>query len=258
MRLLATPCVSDSATLTAENELASMPGSNTQTTQPRSVWRTSDNTSTNLVYDLGSSEALNIFAVMYHNADASALWRVRTATSEANLTSSPTHDSGTLSMRSAADSDVYTRFHSVYATSQTNRWVRLDFTSMSGMSYLQVGRVVMGNALDLAPRYEFTIQPREQVQLVQTLGALYANSGRQYRVLNFIYPGMTGTQAYATAGEIDRVCGGSSPCVAIIDETDSNRQIDWTFYGFLSNLSSTYHYTDVIERQYELQELERP
>jgi hypothetical protein len=249
--------ISDAATLTASSEIGTLPGAAVQRVQPRDIWRSTSNADQNLVLDLGAVSNFNFVAVLYHNADASALWRIRTADTEAGLTSAPDYDSSTMSMRSSGDEDRYGRFHSIKSTSaQSNRWVRLDFTTLSGMSTLDVGRVIVANGLDKAPAYGWNYNVTEETEPIATAGGLWARAGRKYRSISWSYPALTDAQAFETAGEIDNNL--RAPVVVSIIETDASRQTDWTFYGYLQNITSQYVLAGFNLRTYNLIEMERP
>lgn len=250
--------LSDSATLTASSELSRLPAIAIQRTQPRDIWRSYDNTDQNLVFDFGSVTSFNFVAVLYHNVDENGLWRIRSADTEANLTAAPTYDSSTMAMRNSGDDGRFDRFHCVKDTgAQSNRWVRLDFTTLTGVSNLNVGRVMICNALDLAPAYDWQIIPLEDALVIPTISSLWINKGRRRRELSWTYPGMTDTQAFATSGDIDQIAF-STGIVAAVDEAQAARATDWTLYGTISNVSNIYHFANINRKQYQLIEYERP
>jgi hypothetical protein len=234
-----------------------LPAAAVQRTQPRDIWRSTSNADQNLIFDLSTATAFNFVAVLYHNADASALWRIRSANTLINLTASPSYDSSTMSMRNAGDDDRFSRFHSVQNTgSQSNRYVRLDFTTLSGMTTLDVGRVIIANGLDKAPAFGWSYSVAEDSEPLPTAGGMWRRAGRKSRRISWEYPALTDAQAFQTAGELDNLL--STPVVASVIETDSNRDTDWTVYGYLEELSSQYVLSGFHLRSYTLTEMERP
>jgi hypothetical protein len=257
--------ISDSATLSVSSQIGTLPGVAVQRVQPRDIWRSYDNADQNIVFDLSTITNFNCVAVLYHNGDTTAMWRIRTADTEPNLTASPTYDSATSSplaadipMRQTGEDDRYARFHSVKNIgSQSNRWVRIDFQSLSGMLRLDVGRVMICDALVLAPSFNWQLLPTEDAIVIPTVSGMWTSKGRRRREISWTYPGMTDAQGYADSGEIDQIAH-SEPVVASVIETDANRQTDFTFYGVISGVSAIYQIGDAIRKQYQLSELERP
>lgn len=93
--MLAYPDWSDAATLTASNETAASPGTYLQRMQPSEVWRSTDLTSIYFELDRGVDwQRWNLVSLLWSNASEEALWRIRTANSQANLTAAPIFDTG--------------------------------------------------------------------------------------------------------------------------------------------------------------------
>lgn len=104
--ILATPEIGDASTITASHALAECPVTNLQKIQPTDVWASS-NLTPYIEADLGSSDAKwNLFGLFFHNGDGRNSFRVRAASTQATLTSSPSYDSGYGSLR-CASSTVY-------------------------------------------------------------------------------------------------------------------------------------------------------
>lgn len=99
---LATPALSDAATITASGAQTETPVSNLQRRKPTAVWSAASVTPW-LKFDLGSAKRMNQMAALYANAPQSAVWRVRTAETDGGLTSGPAFDTGAaLSLGAAA------------------------------------------------------------------------------------------------------------------------------------------------------------
>jgi hypothetical protein len=259
--------LSDSATLDQSSEQSSLPAVAVQRVQPRDIWRSYDNSDQWLTFNLGSQQSFDFVAVLYHNCDQNCLWRIRTANTEANLTASPTYDStasvaspqvADIAMRNAGETDTYARFHAIKDIgSQTNQWVRLDFETLTGITELEIGRVMICSTLQQAPAYNWQLVPQQDAFVIPTVSGLWTHAGRKYRTVSWSYPALTDVQAFRDAGVLDAV-GHSLPLVACVDEADSDRQTDYTFYGVIENVSNTYLLADANLKQYTFREFERP
>jgi hypothetical protein len=250
--------VSDSAVLTASSEIESLPAAAVQRREPRDIWRSTDNANQNLIFDLGAATAFSAVAVLYHNADTSALWRVRTATTQINLTASPTYDSGTMSMASGTQAQRFGRGHSVKEGVTGNvRWVRLDFTTLSGITTLDVGRVMIIDNFADSPSYEWSMSMVHDAEPIATVSSLFGRTGRKYRTLTWSYPPIVDASAYASLGEIDENMD-EPVCAAITEASPDDRATDWTVYGYLEESTSNYLYTNQNLRTFTVIEAERP
>lgn len=91
--ILATPDWSDAAAITASHEQAATPAANLQRYQPSDLW-SATNLTPYLELDRGSPQLWNLVLPLFTNAQAFDTFRVRAATSQANLTAAPSFDSG--------------------------------------------------------------------------------------------------------------------------------------------------------------------
>jgi hypothetical protein len=250
--------ISDAATLLASSEVQSLPGIAVQRREPRDIWRSTDNANQNLIFDLGSASAFSAVAVLYHNADTSALWRVRTATTKINLTASPTYDSGTMSMVSGTQAQRFGRGHSVKEGITGNvQWLRIDFTVLSGITTLDVGRVMIIDNFADSPSYQWTMSIVHEAEPIATVAGLFGRTGRKYRTLSWSYPPLIDASAYASLGEIDDNMN-EPVCAAITEAAPDDRATDWTVYGYLEESTVNYLYTNQNSRTFTVIEVERP
>jgi hypothetical protein len=150
----------DAATLEDSSALAAnYPLANLLTLQPGETTRFSDPSAAYVVVDLGSAKAVTFAAVIAHNGGAAGEWRVRGATSEANLTASPGFDSGSggVSFWPASgkpDADVFHSFLSF--ASQTFRWWRLDIDDAANADgYFEAGRIMLASAWAPDTNFDF-------------------------------------------------------------------------------------------------------
>lgn len=92
--ILASPKRSDAATLTGSTAQAGAPLSYLQRKQPGEIWASSGLSGVYLQLDMLTSDPWDLVWLGFHNGTREATWRIRAATSAANLTSSPTFDTG--------------------------------------------------------------------------------------------------------------------------------------------------------------------
>jgi hypothetical protein len=144
-----------SATTEADNLL--LPGSDT-------VWRT-DGTSTQYVeFDLPmrkmhyGTPLIRFVALLYNNATSTSTWRIRADADQADLTGTPSYDSGTINMwKNASSTHPYGRVHSWHevgdeATARAYRYWRIDIT-LGTESYHQSSVAMFSDALFFGPDY---------------------------------------------------------------------------------------------------------
>src|SRR5689334_1274481 len=139
------PRLFDAGTLTNGNELASLPATNLQTMQPSKRWRTSGVANVWIQVDFGAATALDLVALISHNALAPDTWRIR-ASADSTPTTSPDYDSGSLNLfpggvrPTESWRDHYDSFK-ILPSTQTWRYWRIDVTCSA--SYFEAGRVVL-------------------------------------------------------------------------------------------------------------------
>lgn len=124
--------LADAATLVASSQLGTAPASRVQEEPVARRWR-STAAPAYLVFDLGSSTALDTFAAVGLTAST-----VRVRVSDDNTFATAAYDS----TATASDQD---RRHAIFARdgAASGRYVRFDFTHAS-LAYVEAGRVVFG------------------------------------------------------------------------------------------------------------------
>lgn len=130
------PDWSASAIFTASAESSSFPATNLNKNHPRQRYENTSPSSFYVEADSGSTaNTVKAVFVPYCNADSGATWRIRSADTQAGLTSAPDVDTnilegGLMTFWSATDYvDGSNAIHGLYIfdTSFTNRWLRFDF-----------------------------------------------------------------------------------------------------------------------------------
>jgi len=250
---IATPALSDAATLTGGPVAGSMPLSNLQTQQPGTPTRWTDLTQVYVVIDLGAAYNLNEIAFLYTNGTSSATVRRRGATSIANLTSAPGYDSGVVSLWPTAGlSSAYTRFPS-YAFSTagfgTYRYWRIDvYDAGNPLEYFQAGRLFLAS-VDSGTMYIFprgaapggTIGPRETPTRLETAsGQLHptVNIKRDYE--KFTLAAASEEDVLKRLGTIKRLRGVSRAVLYCRDPENPYYVVEKSVYGLLTIDDAVY------------------
>lgn len=191
--LLASPVLSDAGTLTASSQVSTFEAVNLQRMSPGLKHRS---TALSFYYEgnLGSAKTIRYVGIWYANAVASTTWRVRFATSQANLTAAPAYDSGSVSFwPSGASLASWAATHSrlYLAGGQTATWYRIDIDhSASGLSYWEAARLVVAEGVDFStfsrakmPGVAVVTQEEEVVEVEAQDGEEVPRPKRQRRTL---------------------------------------------------------------------------
>ena len=209
--------VDDSTTvLTASHESGDRIDDKLQTVDITDIWRANSLTP-NLVLDFASAVTIRCIQLVNTNLTNAATWRIRGATSQANLTSAPGYDSGDISAWPAASGaqirNNINPFHFINGGSQF-RWWRIDISDAANTDgVIDAGRLVMGNAF----------QPEINAAFGLRLGAKdLARSGRTrggqpdfdkigiLRYLEFALPQLTFAEAHDSILDMDLLNGITS------------------------------------------------
>lgn len=255
--------LSDDATLTYSSQVETLPAAAVQRTQPRDLWRSTDNANQFLIFDFGVSTFFDSAAVLYHNATGTGneLWRVRTSLTDPNVTTSLVYDSSTMQMiDSTRPYERFTRMHSVHewsASLNDARYCRIDFTSLSNLTQFDVGRVMIGAGVLDSPSYGFQITSAPASIPVPTRSGLWRRADRKFRTMSFNYPALTDEQAWVYHGELENA--SSTPlCASITEQHTNTRTTDWTIYGYLAETTTQYLFPNINVKNYVIEEMERP
>jgi len=153
--LLAIPDLSDGASaITALNEVVGGEVANLLRVQPTDVWRSTVTTET-IKINLGALEDVNMVALMFTNLTGTATWRVRVATTEANLTASPLHDSSVVSAHASPNNSVRPHCFDFF-TAVNAQWIQIDIIDGSNPDgYVEAGRVYVSNAYQPTINYRY-------------------------------------------------------------------------------------------------------
>ncbi|GAB4373865.1 MAG: hypothetical protein Kow00114_36070 [Kiloniellaceae bacterium] len=215
----------DAATLEDSSAVAAnYPLSNLLTIQPGEKTRFSTPAAAHVVVDLGAARAVDTVALIAHNASAAGTWRVRGATSEANLTASPGYDSGAgVSLWPASgkpDANIHHSFLRL-GSAQSYRWWRVDIADAGNADgYFQLGRLLIAGAWAPAVNYSFGadigwVDPSPIDEGVG--GHSFPLEREKHRVFNLPFRFQTKADAWGQAYELQRKRGGSKDVFAVLD-----------------------------------------
>lgn len=227
--LLATPILSDAATMTAGDETAAGPVTNLQKMQITDLWE-SDTTTSFVEVDLTAVSAFNLVSLIHTNAAISDTWRVRTANSQAALTSAPTHDSGTLTIN---DKHATASVFYWISGGLNNQWVRVDISTAA--SPFRAGRLYIADALQPSVNYQYGVADGydDDAQIDKTDGGnLIPTSGFNRSVLDFTV-NISGETERHDIHEFNRLRGASTDVLIVTDPAVTNNKQDYLYYGLL-------------------------
>lgn len=240
--MIASPVLSDAATLTVSGSASSTLGKvNLQSLNPRQYWRSSTDTP-HIVIDLGSAADIRLVSVLYGNFVQADTWRVRGATSEANLTSSPGYDSGSVSAwPDGADLSSWDRTHTrlYLSTAETFQWWRIDFDASSNSDgYVEAGRLYVSEGIQPATGVSASkgwepsfVEP--SARTLNQSGGVTPRGFPQRRNVALALINLTRAEAWGSISVFRRDRGASGDVLALIDPEESTYPMDHMYYGLL-------------------------
>lgn len=151
---------------TVGNEESWAPGSNVFRDHPGDLWQTSDLTDVYLELENPTGATWDTIALLYTNGKLGDDWRIRTASSQANLTAGPTYDSGSMEMYDSAaqaSSVVRPALHRV-SPGRSEAWLRIDITSTTDDGYFRVGNLIVDAPLAPARNFQLPLDIGQQAR----------------------------------------------------------------------------------------------
>lgn len=263
--VLADPTTFDAATLAGSNTVETLPLSNLQTDIPFDRARFTS-TSPYVVADLGAAVDVNLVWLGYTNVTSAATWRIRAASTEAGLTSSPGYDSGAVTAWPSASINTrqYPRVHALafYSTAKSFRWWRVDISDAGNPDgYIDVGRMIVDAAFvpEAGRQTGASIQYVDPsvVQRPAAGGAI----GRQivgYREAAIPFNFRSRADTVGVLARLDRVRGRARPILYVDDPDDSTYLMDVTIYGGLESSPVADHFIDQYMKSFAISESEHP
>lgn len=230
--LMASSRRSDLAVLTANSAATGMPVTNLQRMQPRYAWRSLNPAATVLEIDMATAAAFNLVALLFTNATAAATWRIRAATSQANLTAAPGYDSGVLTIWPVGvpglglatwpwvDAIKFLAGASGPGA-QTFRWWRIDIADAANPDgFFEAAQLILDVAVQFSHNlvYGWSVRPTDQSARLRAAGGqILPVAGGQGRILRYELRWGSEAEMYGAALDIDRLRGSSRPIFVIRD-----------------------------------------
>lgn len=240
---------------------ASMPITNLFKAQPSDVARFSSLTGMYFEVDLGSAKEVEAVALLYTNATAPATFRLRGATSQAGLTSSPPYDSGTLSPFTGIVTADYPRglhWLHVLTAAQTLRWWRVDIVDAANPAgFFQAGNFFPFAAISPANGYDYGYK----LGYIDDAATRTSEGGQRYkrqrirrRFVEFSMNLLTEAEAYDDVDRFMRLRGVSSPAIVALD-TDARVQNRMVYGTLEENLVLSFPDYDDQEASLRVEEM---
>jgi len=261
--ILATPALSDAGLLTAGSEETTLPGINLQNAQPSKKWRTTSLSNIYVEIDLTAAKEINLVALIGHNGSSTGTWRVRAATSQANLTAAPGYDSGSVSLFATTKPTGWTELPTILwlgSSTQTYRWWRFDVTDASNTDgYFQAGRLYVSFAWQPTVNIQYNgaiawIDPSPVGQSVG--GQMYPTPRALRRVIEFSFDFLDEDEMMNNAFEIDRLRGSSGDVLFIRDPAATTHLHRNTIYGLIRDLQPIINTTfGVFTKPFRIEEM---
>lgn len=238
--LLASPALSDAATLTGAATAGDLTLSNLQNSQAGKVAQFASLTGMYLEADFGAAAEVKYVWVGHTNSSVGGTVRVRAATSQANLTAAPGYDPGAQDIWSASDLDTWAARHAyidLISTPQTFRWWRLDFADAANPDgYFQAGRLIFAIA-PFIPTQEVilgALGPVERpVRIESQGGQIFASERAKKLAATFTIKCETRANAMGPLADLARLRGVSKDILAILRTDDPDHLQLHTIAGLM-------------------------
>jgi hypothetical protein len=239
----------EGATITASSEQTLLPATNLIGPTPSKVWRSSGLSSVYITVDFGTATAVDTLAMVAPNWTTSATWRLRGATSEANLTAAPGYDSTAVTPWPGATKPTETWLqHAPFlrlGSTQTYRWWRIDIADAGNTDgYLEAGALLIGTAVGVA--YEswsgFVIDDEpNDIVADTTYGRTLVEERDSCRVFSIPMRVLAEADVFAGLGTMMRERKASKPFLVCLDPDQTTYLHLVTLYGLRRGARSTAH-----------------
>jgi hypothetical protein len=244
---------SDAWALSGGPTAGSMPLTFLSSQQPSDVARWTDLTQVYLVIDALAAVTVNMVALLYTNMTSAATWRIRGATSVANLTNgSAGYDSRVggvdLTMITDPAETWWDRLHAylwVAATIGPFRYWRVDIADAANPAgYFQAGRLYMGNMYQASRGAKLggDVMVTEVVPTSSSSSAHQVSGGGQaYPAVRVKTGGITFGMEFLPKSEVFRGLyqivrrrGGTKDVFVLLDPDDRSFAMEQSCYGTLA------------------------
>lgn len=265
--ILATPLIGDAATLTGSPVAATLPLSNLKRQAIGAVARFLTPAGAYIQIDLGSTpQAIDLIALLGHNASVSGAVQIRGADSIADLTDNPAYDSGVLRMRSNVVAPDYNdvgslaRNHCLHQLDApaTLRYWRIDMSD-SAMQYLDVGRLYVSKVFQPDVNMDYGLQEGyiDPSSIRRTVGGRVSMLERpKYRFVEFTLSFASEAEMFGALFEIDRLRGATRDVLFVHDYDNKPLIQKRTVYGHMATLNPVTHpYFQLFEKTIRIEQI---
>lgn len=273
--VLATPILSDAATISVSTSPATLPGANLQVMDIKQVWRALNPAAAYVVIDLLAAKEINLVALLSHSGSSRSFARVRAAAVEADLTTDPDYDSGLLPFRSHQEGydaswasgvedeeyGAHSKNHFILwlgGNEQTFRYWRIDFQDPNS-EYIDVGRLYVSKAWQPGTNMDYgnadgLIDPSRQVR---TAGGVISSVERdKFRYREFKLSFANEDEMFDNAYEIERLRGATKDVLFIQDPTAKAHLQRRSIYGTMKALTPiTNPQFSIYEKSFRIEEI---
>lgn len=273
--VLAMPVLSDAATLSASNSAGTLPIGNLQKRSLKEVWRALDPENAFIIIDLGEAKEINLVALLGHNGSSRASGRVRAASTEGDLTTSPGYDSGLLPFRShqsgydaswasgVADEEYGALDKNMFLlwlgnATETYRYWRIDIDDPN-ISFLDVGRLYISKAWQPQTNMDYGlaegfIDPSRKPRTVS--GEVSPVQRQAYRYSEFQLSFLNEAAMYDNVFEIERLRGRSKDVLFIQDPEATDHLQRRSVYGLMESLQPIINYAfSLFQKTFRIEEI---
>lgn len=233
--------------MVASNAVGGASVANLRNQRTKSVWQ-STTTTPFITIDAGGVVNWNALVFGYFNGDDESIFRLRVATSEADLTAAPNFDSGWIDYwPTGSDLSNYVRPHRLYTFGTSGaRWWRVDFDwSANPDGYVRGARLILGTKLtpvdSAAPGWDFG-HAEDVVETEDMDGGESTRPRGSRRKLTFgWHPGGLTKAEGAAIHELLLERGSSRDVVVCVDTSEVINPMDVLYIGRVKEPVSILH-----------------
>ncbi len=260
--VIASPVLSDAGAVTAGNALGTLPVVNLQDIQLTKLWRTSDHTNTFIEIDLATAQAITVVALLGTNASTAATWRIRAATTQANLTAAPGFDTTAVTAWPETGLGDWSKVHLVkwVDPAETFRWWRIDIAdSGNADGYVEAGRVYIAAAWQPAKNLQFGhglgwIDSGDRAE--SDGGQIFTEDKPRRRLVSFDLDFLTENDMLDNAFDLDRLRGAAKDVLVITDPASASHLHKRTVYGLMTGLRPIINrHVGLYQKSFRIEEL---
>lgn len=231
--LIAWSNLADDAIITASSEQSVAPGANVQNQHVSKKWMAVNGiNSASLIFNMGSSIACALLAVLGSNLTAAGTLRLRGSDSDSTGVTGEKYDS---TLINAGAKDGYGAAYLSFTSAAAHYW-RLDLADAS-ITTLQVGRVFLGPKW--APRFNqiagWQVTAQDDSKVARSYGGQsFVDIRPQRRILNFTLNSSSESDIYSNAFAMARANGIASDVLAVNDTAATGYLSEQSVYGLCS------------------------